>query len=321
MQERRTTIRFDYPTRAQYCSGEELIPRDGWLQNLSERGASLWVHEAHHSGERITVTVPLKGTDDLMTATGLVRWSSQRPFGWRRHSVGVEWLALGETSRQCLQRFLEDGARAGTLLSLSREQGEALHIKGPRWLGFSLALAVIGAALMFLGLWVVAAAHRENRRLETIVRQRNAMMGRLVERDEILQQELGAANAQLAMTSREIIQLDQQTQLLEETLKRLNQDVGAVQRSYAETQQARRALAEQLMALERNRTELIRRLSQAEELQLAVREAIEARQGLQPATSSATPALPRTGSRGNRGFVVLNGRSTIPHPPHEVTKH
>ena len=98
MQERRSTIRIEYPARAQYCPSEDLIPRDGRMTNLSERGANLLARETHRLGERITVSFPLPEEEEPLTVTGVVRWSDPTAQRGRWHATGIEWLPLGETA-------------------------------------------------------------------------------------------------------------------------------------------------------------------------------------------------------------------------------
>lgn len=298
MQERRITIRLEHPARAHYCPADDLLPRDGRLENLSERGAKVWVHEAHRRGERITITFPLQGTDSLVTATGTVHWSSKRLLGRPRHAVGLEWRSMDERARQRLQEFLGGDRWPGAPAKRRRRAG--------------VIVLALGAAVVGLGVsarWT-AGLMDHNRRLGGAVEQRNMVIGTLSQREEVLRAELDMAKGQLDATSREIAQLDGQARELETLLGSLTQDVGRVQRSYAQAQQERRALAEQLVALERNRAELIRRLTLAEELRLAVREAIESRQALRQAPATALRAPPPW--PGNFGFVIRDGRSTIP---------
>ncbi len=91
MQERRTTIRIGQQCRTQYCSSEDLLPRDGRITDLSERGVGLLVREAHRIGEVLTVGFSLPGDRTTLTATGVVRWSNPPQKG-RWYPVGLDWI-------------------------------------------------------------------------------------------------------------------------------------------------------------------------------------------------------------------------------------
>lgn len=162
MDERRRTVRAAYGVSVQYCPSRELLPRDGRLINLSERGAGLLVGESHPLGEQVTVRVPLPGEEHLLTLTGAIRWSTPQSLFRRHHAVGLEWFPLEETARHRLRTFLDDRAPSLMRRSLLRRVG-----------------ALTGLAGVGIAGWMVVSVSRENRQLVTALEQRHAIMRQL----------------------------------------------------------------------------------------------------------------------------------------------
>src|SRR3989338_4726715 len=149
MQERRTTIRVDRLCRAQYCPADDLIPRDGRLTNLSERGAGLLAHETHRLGARLTVSFSLPEEEEPLTATGVVHWSDARARHGQWYPLGLEWLPMEETARHRLYTFLS-----------RRTQDRPLHVSGEQILSLDFhpvlrRIALFLSALLLAGfaLW------------------------------------------------------------------------------------------------------------------------------------------------------------------------
>ena len=309
MQERRTTIRVAHRCRAQYCTAQDLLPRDGWITNVSERGAGLLTREAHRSGEQLTVTFSLPGADDLVTATGEVRWSDQPPKR-RWYPVGLEWFPLEETAGNRLKTFLAASAKsssARTHLTVRRF---------PRWTGIIL-IAQLGAAMLIGSLvsrWV-QSLRQENQQLQAELQQRNLLISTLEQDEAQLQEELEATKARFVATTEEVARLDQQAKWLEMEVQRLGQDVERFQGSYVQVREEREALMQRVLDLEQERTALTRRLSSVSELRRAIREAVDARNQTAQAQRRRIIEAKREASRqgsltGNRGYLLRKGRST-----------
>ena len=337
MQERRATIRVSCQSRIHYCPSEDLLPRDGRLTNLSERGAGLLTREAHHTGERVTISVPLSQEEEGVTATGLVRWSSPvdlpRRLIWGRwHSVGLEWLPLEETTREHLHRFLEETMR------LPRAHPSATRIRGRALRRVALlTVVVLGfVAAGLLGLWLLLLG-QENRRLHETVQQRTALVRQLEQRERGLQQELGTARqelgsvqqelegakTQVANTIAEVVRMDQQTQHLEADVERLGQDVAHIQESYVKVREEREqlmqrvlGLQEERLRLEQERRQLTHRLSSIPDLRLAIQEAIRARKAEARAqrrllAQARGQTERQAGQEGNRGYLIRESRPAL----------
>ena len=230
MQERRTTVRVSYPCRAQYCAAEDLLPRDGRLINVSERGAGLLAREARKAGEQVTVSFSLPGATDSLTATGVVRWSAPSAKG-KWHALGMEWLPLEEGTRNRLHEFLypQPVPPGAPVLPAGYKDGQRKNISWWLWAVVLVALAIIAAV------WV-RSFQQEKQRLEHGLQQRNTVITvlqereqRMAQREAWLRQELVTAKTHLAIASGEMTQLDMQAQSLSADAHRLRQEVDLFQ--------------------------------------------------------------------------------------------
>jgi outer membrane murein-binding lipoprotein Lpp len=256
MQERRTTIRLPHRCRAQYCSSEDLLPRDGQITNLSERGAGLLVREAHRNGELLSVGFSLPGAREPLTATGVVRWA-EAPRNRHWYPIGVDWLQLEEAARNRLREFLAGTTQRPRSPAASRERRTLVMV------GASAAL--LAGLVVLLRLWSLST---ENRRLQATVEQRGQAIGQLEQEGARLALELGAANTQLSETSGEVDQLNRQAQGLGEQLGRLTTEVDQVKASYLAVSEERERLMQRVLEIEQERASLASRLSSIPELRL-----------------------------------------------------
>lgn len=315
MQERRTTIRVNHRTPAQYCPSEELLPRDGFLANLSERGAGILARESHWEGERITVNMSFPGESEMVTVTGVVRWSTPKPGKGRWYPAGLEWLPLDEATRDRLHRFVSraTASPAGRAPIAQRSVGQRSALTWSLSLGAGLVLIAAGVMAYLWG----RSLQEENRGLEAVVRQRNAIIAQLHQNDTRLHRELETAKEHLASTTAEVARLDQQAQALGNNVQRLNEDVDRVQTSYAQVREERDALMQHVLDLEQERLILSRKLSSLPELRVAIREAIEDRKRAQGQWYArwfrAQEQADRSTIEGNRGYLIQDGQPTNPH--------
>lgn len=300
MQERRTTIRVTTACRAAYCPATDPTPRDGHVLNLSGGGAGLRLREAQPVGERLTVSFSLPGDDQPVTATGIVRWSDA-PAKQRWLRAGLEWSPWEETARHRFQRFLYQQ----TLPSRAPAEG-ATPFRArscSRVMGGLLGAALLGSVLM--GIWR-GVRDEADRRLQVIAAERDAVIHQLAQQDTTMRQELGAAQAYLASTVGEVTRLDRQAKLLEGQVQLLNSDVAAFEDSYAILLQERERLARQIQELQDEREAEATRAAFADQVRLAVHEAIESRRTVQRRafleslwTTTDQPTPPRGRRRGS----------------------
>jgi hypothetical protein len=338
MQERRTTIRIEHRAHAQYCPSEDLIPKDGRVLNLSERGAGLLLRDARRVGERLTLTLFLPEETDVLTGTGVVRWSDTKARrGWW-HSTGLEWLPFEDTDRHRLETFLcrhPQITAAGRGIASGVSSSTIMRSVLSAGLVWMLAVGIVG---IVWGLWL----NQQNRQLGDAIHQRNAVINQLEEQEQRLSLELGAANSRFAQTTQEVVRLDTQTRQLGSTLEGLTQELDRVQQSYAAAGNERDALIQRVLdleqqkayserqrtlseseraKLEQERSRLALRLSSLPELRLAIREAVKVRRQAQRAKRRLFIQQQREAERkalaaGNYGYLVREGiptasRSTV----------
>ena len=301
MQERRSTIRIDRPSRAQYCPADDLIPRDGRITNLSERGAGLLAQETHRVGARLTLTFPLPEEEEPLTASGVVHWSDASTRQGRWYPLGLEWLPMEETARHRLHTFL------------SRRTQDRTRRPQPVFLRAALVLG----ALLAMGcvVWALTLSQK-NRALGEALQQRNTILRRVEQRDAALDRELTSARTQLASASTAVATFGEQTQTLEHEVGRLSGEVERFQQSYVRLREEREQLIQRVMASEQERLRLAVRLSSIPELRLAIREAVEARRRAQRQArrrflaARANTARQHATGEGNGGYLVHQGQPT-----------
>ena len=308
MEERRGTIRLTHQSRTQYCSSEDLIPRDGRVTNVSERGAGLLVREPHRNGEMVTVGFSLPGERTALTATGVVRWSeAPGKGGW--HPIGVDWLQLEDTTKHRLQRFIAEAPAPKPKAAKPKIGRNTRTI-----------LLTVGGVFLTLGTAAVVLWMRslqwENRQLQAIVEQRNTVINQLSQEEAELKLDLTTAQQHLADTATEVARLDQVAQGFGQQVAQMSGEVNRVQRSYEQVRQEREELLQRVLDLETERMLLLRRLSSIDELRLAIREAIDSRKSERQARWISLVRAQRMAdvqelADGNRGYLVKDGRPTL----------
>ncbi len=322
MQERRTTIRIAQNSRAQYCAADDLLPRDGQVNDLSERGAGLLVREQHKPGEHVTVSFNLPGQEEPLTATGTVRWSSSSRQG-RWYRLGMEWLPLEETTRGRLHTFLYSAKAPAPVKPKAKAWKPSNRI-----VLFSWVVALLVLASAWYG-WI-SPLKQETKVLNTEVQQREAIISTLQDRERELAQrqlelktELDRAKINLAAASQEMMQMDTQSQQVAGDAQRLTQEVQLFQQSYAKVKEEREQLIQQVLQLEQERLQLRRKLSSLPELQVAIKEAIEVRKQQQRESRHVQRAqwlqsFAQSGQsdteireQDNRGYIIKDGKPTV----------
>ena len=315
MQERRTTIRVPYLSRTQYCPSDDFLSRDGRLTTLSERGAGMLARGPHQVGGQLTITCSLPGDGDLWTATGIIRWSEARSVNGRWHSLGVEWLPLEETARHRLQQFLyrrTSFAAVRSAASAPRPLRAAPSVR--RFALLVVAFIGVPAGILVAG-WVMSL-ESDHRRFEFVIAERNAAIQRLQARETAMQRDLDTAAAYVSTTSSTVDQLDSQAKQFEAEVRQLSEDVARFQDSYGRVVRERAQLIEQVLVLQQERLLREQHANVAEELRLAIREAIASRYVPVPELAPEVvlqEALPLWDAGapydlGNHGYVIRDGR-------------
>lgn len=296
MQERRTNIRIAHAVGAQYCPSDDLLPRDGKLQDVSERGARLLAREPRRLGDRITVTFPLEPREEPLTLTGEVRWSA--PSG-RWCATGMEWLTLDPASSYRLHTFLHDRSEERRGRRSLWDQVPASP--RPGLVGFAAGGIVL--ALLAFAVW---SLRQTNAQLDAALQQRDAVIGQMQSRAAQLTTALGQAQSDLERATAEVARMDAQAQSLQVGAEQLTNEIQRFQLAYAKTQFERSELIDQIVSLEQERTLLMRKLSSLPELRLAVREAIQARMAEDRLRPRPRWGTDESDEWGNRGYVIMN---------------
>ena len=323
MQERRTTIRMNRLSRAQYCPADDLVPRDGRLTNLSERGTGLLLRETHRIGERITMSFVLPDTEEPLTATGVVRWSDDQSRQGRWYPLGVEWLGLDEASRRRLNAFIGQHTQA-----ISQQHPQPAS-RPSRLLHRSLFLSGIVSAFAVVAYFAyqLVAIQQENRQLGEAIGQRDFAIHTLEHREAHLkvhetelQRELTRSRTQLELASESVSQLGTKTQEMESHIHRLNEEVERFQQSYVQVREEREELMQRVLDLQQERMLLQKKLASVPDLHRAIREAIHSRKQEQRlARLKALQAVRAQAEKdwsidGNRGYLVRDGQPTGGRP-------
>ena len=276
MQERRTTIRLPHRCRTQYCSSEDFLPRDGRITTLSERGAGLLAREAHQAGRQVTVSCSLPEDGDVWTATGIIRWSEPQSTHGHWYPLGLEWLPLEETTRHRLHQFLYRRAVPAAGQSTAKGRRELRAWPPVRRLAVFAGVIVAVLAGVLGTLWALSL-ESENRRFEQIIVRRNTALQHLKAREAAIQHDLAAAKTYITTTSWAVNRLDTQAGLFQDQVQQLSQDLARFQASYGQVLQEREQLIAQVLRLQQGQVLEEVPPNVAEELRLAVREAIASR--------------------------------------------
>ncbi|MBI3321701.1 MAG: PilZ domain-containing protein [Candidatus Omnitrophica bacterium] len=301
MQERRATIRTPHVCRAQYCPADDLLPRDGRITNLSEQGVGLLVREAYRSGEQVTVGFSLPGEREVLTATGVVRWSASEPLKGRWYPLGLEWLSLEEATRHRLHEFLAHRIQRTPAPSAAFQSATVgvWNVGPSAWRSAGLAGLLL---ILAWGVWI-DSAHRRQRQLEIMLEQRNTLILRLKQREAQAARELMASRTYVSATSGEVARLSQEAALFQAETERLDREIERFQQSYERVHGEREELMQRLLDVKQERALLARSSISLPELHQAIREAVEVREG------ALRDALAQTSSN-----PLIAGFLSVPSP-------
>ncbi len=326
MQEKRNNIRYTHTDRAQYCPANDLLPRDGRITDVSERGVCLLVQEPHKEGERVTVSFSLPENEDPLTATGVTRWTSAKPVHGRWFPMGIEWLPFEETTRERMRAYLKqrepDPAPAPERKRRSRMDETPLDRMIPS------ALAIFGLiASVLLAVWS-RHLQQQTHLLALMVRERNAAIGALEGQAVELKGNLEQTRAGLALTLDEVARLDRQgeyfaTQVdkLGDNLESIRVEYARLRDDYAQMTLERAELVRQMKASDQERNELTRRLTSVPDLRQALRDVSQVSRGttrtLQLPGATAKTQNSTTPSGG--GWIQVHEPEVLSSPDPSIT--
>jgi len=225
----------------------------------------------------MTVSVPLPGDGDPLTATGIIRWSEPQSANERWYPLGLEWLPLEETSRDRLHRFLY--SHAAPQAGRSSAKAARLLRAGPSVRRLTILISVIlGMLAGVLGALRTLSIESANRQFERVIAQRNAIIQRLKAQDTSIQHGLEAAQGDIATASGTVSRLNAEATRFQADVQQLSQEVARFQESYGQVLGERKRLIEQALILQQERLLRERQSRGPEALRLAIREAIANRQ-------------------------------------------
>lgn len=314
MQERRTRIRVPHRTRAQYCSCDDLLPKEGFLTTLSERGAGLLLREAHPVGEQLTANFSLAGEHEGVTATGVVRWSDTRSRRGPGVQVGLEWLPIEEAASRRLNRFLHQAAQSSSAADSIPRQASVRPVAPNAALvaGIVLTGLLVGGLVGVFWAWPYDP---QRAKLTSALKKRDALIEALERQSTQLKRELATTTSRLEFTSAEVAQLGEQAQALEGKAQQFGQEFIRLQDSSVALRQEREALISRILELEQERLTITQRSVPLGELHLAIRETIARRHDAFGAPRIVPARGMTRAGLGNRGYLTRKGRPAVSRSP------
>jgi chromosome segregation ATPase len=182
-----------------------------------------------------------------------------------------------------------------------------------------LVLAVLVVATL-VSLWRAVAVEREKRRIARSYEEAQQLVAQLSDEQQHLSQELSGARKTVEAQTGDLTNLRLELRGVQNRLEQTVVDLAALQREHEQLRQEKSSLVSKLSAISTEKQELERRLSSLRELRLAVRDVRRKmseerwaawRERIEQQKEVDREAL----ARGNRGFVVHAGRSTLGSSP------
>ena len=321
MQERRRTIRVPCRIDAACHRVEETPPASARLTNLSLRGAALVSSQGLDADAQVTLRFSLPHDDTPLSIGGRIRWTDGASGFPPRYAAGVEFGALDETTRFCLNAFLEE--QAHHLKSVAppsspwREPLQriaslplAKHVRG-----LVMALVIAGLSLAILGL------QRYNRRLRQTLEDHARVIQQLETHHELLVTELHTTQQQTALLGQQLNDLQLYTSQLESHADALADQLAQTRQEYVRLLDDRETLRQQFTQLEQQQQTLEARFHSLPDLRQAMAEAIALqRRRVWLARREQLRLLDQQElASGNRGYLLQ--RSASPDPTLSIRVH
>lgn len=182
-----------------------------------------------------------------------------------------------------------------------------------------LVLTVLVVATL-VSLWRAVAVERQKRRIAKSYEEAQQLVAQLTDEQQRLSQELSSSRATVEDQAGDLTNLRLELRGVQERLDQTAVDLAGLQREHEQLRQEKSSLASELSALSSEKQALERRLSSLQELRLAIRDVRRQmseerwaawRAHIEEMREADREAL----AKGNRGFVVRAGRSTIGASP------
>jgi chromosome segregation ATPase len=182
-----------------------------------------------------------------------------------------------------------------------------------------LVLAVLVVATL-VSLWRAFAVEQEKRRIAANYEEAQQLVVQLTDEQQRLSLELSGAKKTVDSQAGDISTLRLELRGVQERLDQTVVELSSLQREHEQLRQEKSSLVSELSAMSSEKQELQRRLSSLKDLRLAIRDVkrkmseerwAKWRAYVEESKQADREAL----ARGNRGYVVHAGRSTIGSSP------
>ena len=176
-------------------------------------------------------------------------------------------------------------------------------------------LTILVAATL-VSLWRAVVVERQKRRLAKSYEEAQQLVVQLTDEQQRLSQELSLSQQTIQNQAGDLANLRLELRGVQAHLDQTAVELATLQREHEQLRQEKSSLVDQLSAMSSEAQELQRRLSSLKELRLAIRDVRRKmseerwaawRTHVEEAKEADREAL----AKGNRGFVVHAGRSTI----------
>jgi chromosome segregation ATPase len=182
-----------------------------------------------------------------------------------------------------------------------------------------LLLAVLVAATL-VSLWRAVTVEHEKRKIAGAYDEAKTLVDQLTEEQQHLTQELATSRKSVDVQAGELASLRLDLRNVQDKLDQTVVELATLQRESDQLRQDKASLVTELSAISTERQELEQRLSNLKELRLAIRDVkqrmSDERWAAWRARIQAQQDVDREElAKGNRGFVVHSGRSTLGASP------
>ena len=176
-----------------------------------------------------------------------------------------------------------------------------------------LAVLVVATAV---SLWRAVVVERQKRHIAKSYAEAQQMVAQLTDEQQHLNEELAGARKTVETQTGDLASLRLELRSVQDRLDQTVVDLASLQREHDQLRQEKTSLVTELSAMSSEKEELERRLSSLQELRLAIREVKRKMSDERWAAWRAHVEQMKEADRealakGNRGFVVHAGRSTI----------
>ena len=305
MRERRSTVRVPCALPVQYSPTNRFSNFAGRLADVSVRGLGLSTPHPIERGAHLSAKLLLPGEDEPVILTGIVRWSSSTSSKHGDYESGIELTNVDDTTHFCLQSFVT--ARLTDASSASRFTRQVR--RGEIWNAIRASVWAVSGVCSAALIWWIAVSERQKATLREDLAERAVIVGNLQVRQQALQQELGQAQLSAADAVTEIQRLQAERAQLETQLGWMTRSLTDLQDAYARVREERENLRRQIVEMEQ-------RFQSIPELRKAMRTAVKTQRDARRLQRTAWIQRLRAADqdvlqRGNRGYVVQAGASTI----------